>query len=79
MSTAILDRTAKRELTVHDRCDADCASQAFVKVEGVTGELLFCAHHYNKIMKDANGYLALTSFAIKTIDEREFVDQRSGD
>jgi len=79
MSTAILDRTAKRELTVHDRCDAECTSQAFVKVEGGTGELLFCAHHYNKIMKDANGYLALTSFAIKTIDEREFVDQRSGD
>jgi len=79
MSTAILDRKTKRELTVHDRCDTGCGSQAFVKVKGKTGELVFCSHHYNKITKSADGYLALSSFATKTIDEREFVDQRSGD
>ena len=79
MSTATLDKKVERQLNVSDRCDANCQAQAFVKVEGATGELLFCAHHYNKIMNDADGYFALSAFATKTIDEREFVDQRSGD
>jgi uncharacterized protein involved in propanediol utilization len=31
-------------LTAADRCDA-CGAQAYVRVELVTGELLFCGHH----------------------------------
>lgn len=74
MSTATLDRkTQERQLTIQDRCDADCGSQAYVKVEGSTGELLFCAHHYTKIMSDPSGYIAMTSFATNTIDEREYI------
>jgi len=32
------------QLTAADRCDA-CGAQAYVRVELVTGELLFCSHH----------------------------------
>ncbi len=32
------------QLTAADRCDA-CGAQAYVRVELVTGELLFCGHH----------------------------------
>jgi hypothetical protein len=80
MSTAVLDKkTQERKLTVQDRCDAGCESQAYVKVIGKTGELLFCAHHYTKIMKDANGYLAMSTFVEKTIDERQYLsDKRAG-
>ena len=36
--------TFAHELTAADRCDA-CGAQAYVRVELVTGELLFCGHH----------------------------------
>jgi hypothetical protein len=34
-------------LTANDRCD-DCGAQAFVLVEFVKGDLLFCGHHWHK-------------------------------
>lgn len=58
-------------LTAIDRCDADCSAQAFVKAVGVAGELLFCSHHYNKIVDNAVGYANLEKFAFQIIDERE--------
>lgn len=58
-------------LTAMDRCDADCSAQAFVKTVGVSGELLFCSHHYNKIVDNAVGYANLEKFAFQIIDERE--------
>ena len=73
MSTATLEKKLERQLTMQDRCDANCGSQAYVRVEGSTGELLFCAHHYNKIMSDPTGYIAMTNFATNTIDEREYL------
>ncbi len=57
-------------LTVNDRCDK-CQAQAYIKVEGSTGELLFCSHHYNKIIDDAIGYNKMMSFMNTVIDERE--------
>ena len=33
--------------------------------------MLFCAHHYNKIMDDADGYIKMMAFANEIIDERE--------
>lgn len=80
MSTATLDRkTQERQLTIQDRCDASCDAQAYVKVTGNSGDLLFCSHHYTKIMKDADGYLAMSSFAKETIDERHYLsDKRAG-
>ena len=31
---------------------------------------MFCGHHYNKIMDNAEGYKKMMSFAITVIDER---------
>jgi hypothetical protein len=56
-------------LNGNDRCDG-CGAQAYVWVKGVSGELLFCGHHYNKIMSNEKGRESLTSFAFEVIDER---------
>jgi hypothetical protein len=34
-------------LTAQDRCDG-CGSQAYVKVEALGSELLFCKHHWER-------------------------------
>jgi hypothetical protein len=57
-------------LTVNDRCDR-CQAQAYVKIAGSTGELLFCSHHYNKIVDDVAGYTKMMSFMYAVVDERE--------
>lgn len=57
----------ERVLTLNDRCDAKaCGAAALVKVSGVSGELLFCGHHYNKYEMSEN----MIKFAFDTIDER---------
>jgi hypothetical protein len=54
-------------LTAIDRCDAgSCEAQAYVIVKGISGELMFCAHHYNKLDGEK-----LQVFAFETIDERD--------
>jgi len=57
-------------LTMEDRCDR-CSAQAYVSVTGVNGELMFCGHHYNKIMNDVEGYKNMMSYAYSLVDERE--------
>jgi hypothetical protein len=52
-------------LTGLDRCDV-CDAQAYVHVKGVSGELMFCGHHFNKANSDK-----LQAFAFEIIDERE--------
>ncbi len=52
-------------LTAEERCDS-CGAQAYVQIKGISGELMFCAHHYNKLSGDK-----LTSFAFEVIDERD--------
>lgn len=67
-----------RELDANDRCD-QCVGQAYVRVVGLTGELLFCSHHFNKIEKDAEAYHKLQSFAYVVQDERDRIsDKRAG-
>ena len=51
-------------LSPKDRCD-QCWAEALVLVKGVTGELMFCGHHYHQNEK------ALSTFAYETIDERD--------
>jgi hypothetical protein len=63
-------KTKEYVLTTSDRCDS-CDAQAYVRVTGVTGELMFCAHHYNKIMSDAVGYDKMMKFAYEILDEQE--------
>jgi hypothetical protein len=57
-------------LTLSDRCDR-CNAQAYVKAVGLDGDLLFCAHHYNKIVDNAVGYDKIMKFAINIVDERD--------
>jgi len=59
-----------RTLTAIDRCDR-CSARAYVLVEGDIGELLFCSHHYNKIVDNAVGYENLMKFMKSIIDNRE--------
>jgi hypothetical protein len=58
------------QLSPHDRCDR-CSAEALVKVSGISGELFFCGHHYNKVMDNAEGYKKMMSFAITILDERD--------
>jgi hypothetical protein len=72
MNTMITEDVVKQEwvLNATDRCDS-CAAEALVKVTGLTGDLIFCGHHYNKIMDDKEGYAKMMSFMLTIIDERE--------
>jgi hypothetical protein len=47
-----------------DRCDS-CSAEALVLVKGVTGQLMFCGHHY------AKNEAALIKFAYEVVDERD--------
>lgn len=52
------------QLTAMDRCDS-CGAQAFIWVNGVSGDLLFCSHHFNK------WEAKIREFAFEIVDERE--------
>lgn len=71
--------TVEWVLTANDRCDAkDCGAQAYVKATGVTGELLFCGHHYEDVMTYPSGYDKMMKFAYEILDERErLIENRS--
>jgi hypothetical protein len=64
--------TDKKEwtLTAMDRCDS-CNAQAYVHVKGVSGELMFCGHHYEKAIGTSAGYDSMMKFAFNITDERE--------
>jgi len=53
-----------RQLSDHDRCDR-CGSQAYVQVSLPTGQLLFCAHHYQEFEA------RLRPIATAVLDDRE--------
>jgi hypothetical protein len=72
MSTMITEEVVVKDwvLKATDRCDS-CAAEALVKVTGLTGDLMFCGHHYNKIMDNAEGYKKMMAFALTVVDERD--------
>jgi hypothetical protein len=70
MNTMIEEEEKTWLLGATDRCDS-CAAEALVKVTGISGELLFCGHHYNKIMDNSDGYSKMMAFMLTIIDERE--------
>lgn len=57
-------------LNANDRCDA-CGSQAFVWVNGVNGDLLFCRHHF---LKNED---KLRDWAFEIIDETWKINDKS--
>jgi hypothetical protein len=64
--------TKEWTLTANDRCDnAECSAQAYVLAKGVSGDLLFCSHHYEGIVNNAVGYDKMIKFAYEILDERE--------
>ena len=72
MKTMMTEEVAGKEwlLKATDRCDS-CAAEALVKVTGISGELMFCGHHYNKIIDNPETYAKMMSFMLTIIDERE--------
>jgi hypothetical protein len=79
--TSVVEASEKKEwqLSPLDRCDS-CAAEALVKLTGLTGELMFCGHHYNKIIDNPEGYAKMMSFMLTIIDEREkLVKNKKGD
>lgn len=59
-------------LTKLDRCDTGgCPAQAWVVVKFLTGELLFCSHHFDKFEA------ALIKDAYEVIDERHRINAKS--
>ena len=72
MNTMITEEVVQKEwiLKATDRCDS-CAAEALVQVTGLNGDLLFCGHHYNKIMDNPKTYKKMMSFMITVIDERD--------
>ena len=72
MNMTLTEEVIEKEwiLKATDRCDS-CPSEALVKVTGISGDLMFCGHHYNKIMNNAVGYDKMMSFALTVVDERE--------
>jgi hypothetical protein len=67
--TKVQDK-ADYQLGPKDRCDS-CGAEALVQVTGLNGDLMFCGHHYNKIMDNATGYKNMMKFAITIRDERD--------
>jgi len=66
-----LDIQEKRYvLKAVDRCDR-CSAQAYVMVKGSTGDLMFCGHHYEKIMNNPDAYTKMMAFMLEVVDERE--------
>lgn len=63
-------KTTVWELGPQDRCD-NCSAEALVRVKGVSGELYFCGHHYNKIMDNPAGYEKMMAFMYEVLDERD--------
>ena len=72
MNTMITEEVVEKEwlLTAIDRCDS-CAAEALVRVTGLAGDLMFCGHHYNKIMDNPDAYAKMMAFMLTIIDERE--------
>lgn len=60
----------ERKLNLQDRCDK-CSAQAFVIVKLMSGELLFCGHHFTE------HELNLRESAYEIIDEREYINKKS--
>jgi hypothetical protein len=58
------ETTLEYVLRVEDRCDK-CQAQALYLCKGVSGELMFCRHHFN------NNKESLTNWAYEIVDESQ--------
>lgn len=78
MSNAIKEHPSVPEkewvLKATDRCDR-CSAQAYVLVKGASGDLLFCGHHYDKIMNNPDAYTKMMAFMLEVVDERDRLNE----
>jgi hypothetical protein len=58
------ETTMEYVLRVEDRCDK-CQAQALYLCKGVSGELMFCRHHFNENQE------SLTKWAYEIVDESQ--------
>jgi hypothetical protein len=69
METMVKENELSDVLKISDRCDR-CNSQAFVWVNGVAGDLLFCRHHFLKHEE------ALRDYAFEIVDETHKINEK---
>ena len=72
MTTETVDtaeEVKERQTKTSDRCDS-CGAEAFVWVNGITGDLYFCGHHFSK--HEAK----IREYAFEIIDDREFINSK---
>ena len=70
MSETKVEKKQEKVLKIADRCDR-CGAQAFVLATGVSGELMFCGHHYHKYE------YAITQWAYKIVNELDTINAKS--
>jgi hypothetical protein len=75
MNSALVDANSKTDLNSTHRCD-QCGARALVLVKGQVGDLMFCSHHYNKIMDNAVGYDKMMKFAKEILDKRYVLETK---
>ena len=59
----------ERILNLQDRCDS-CKAQAFVMVKLLSGQLMFCGHHYIKNQDKLNNQ------SYEIVDERHYINEK---
>ena len=70
MSETKVENKQEKVLKIADRCDR-CGAQAFILATGVSGELMFCGHHYQKYE------YAITQWAYKIVNELDTINEKS--
>lgn len=72
MESTMVEETTEKVyvLNAKDRCDS-CNAQALVWVNLLSGDLMFCGHHYAKNEE------ALKPYVIEVVDERSKINARS--
>lgn len=67
----MVEESSTPSLSKNDRCDAKCPAQAFVLVKFISGELMFCGHHFSKYEA------SMIRDSYDVIDERELINKKS--
>ena len=70
MSETKVEKKQEKVLKIADRCDR-CGAQAFVLATGVSGELMFCGHHYHKYE------YSITQWAYNIVNELDTINGKS--
>jgi len=73
-SKEYLSKHIKDAKSVVIKTDKMNSTEQFGRILGwiyVNGDLMFCGHHYNKIMDNSEAYAKMMAFMLTVIDERD--------